>query len=459
MTNVASLFADLPARLPAQLRRRRPRASQNPHQPGERPQRPDAIGAHADRTAPRIAGAAGPAAHRRRLACRAEEIERLGLTFLRLSEEMDRLKQQFGLTDEDLNFEPGTVGQVAVKAQQPRQGILRQCNDQYTSHGTACSHTQGLAEILERVLDKGVVIAGDIKIKLCDIELLTIQIRLLIASVDKAREMGLTWWWQQPHRPAASPPRRSRRRRRRQCPRQCPWAVPRAVPRAVPGESCRTRLPASRHLLLRILKPIKPSSERALPCPKHAKNARQPGRPRRAGAGGADVGFNLGGFLENSAAMMEKLVDAGRGRRKPLATAANSRTSIRRESSAASTGSREDGAGHQGEHEIKVEPFGNIRQQASGEPWSRTSASRWSTCTRRKTTCWCWPKSPASARRTSNWTCRRSADHPAPGAARSAIARKSRCPSSFSPGTTCTGSAQRHFEDPSRPPGDGWLTA
>lgn len=62
---------------------------------------------------------------------------------------------------------------------------------------TAC-HSEGLADILERVLDKGVVIAGDIKIKLCDIELLSIQIRLLIASVDKAREMGLTWWWQSP---------------------------------------------------------------------------------------------------------------------------------------------------------------------------------------------------------------------------------------------------------------------
>jgi hypothetical protein len=60
---------------------------------------------------------------------------------------------------------------------------------------TAC-HSEGLADILERVLDKGLVIAGDIKIKLCDIELLTIQIRLLVASVDKAREMGLTWWWQ-----------------------------------------------------------------------------------------------------------------------------------------------------------------------------------------------------------------------------------------------------------------------
>ena len=55
-----------------------------------------------------------------------------------------------------------------------------------------------LADVLERVLDKGLVIAGDIKIKLVDIELLTIQIRLLIASVDKAREMGLDWWARNP---------------------------------------------------------------------------------------------------------------------------------------------------------------------------------------------------------------------------------------------------------------------
>ncbi len=48
--------------------------------------------------------------------------------------------------------------------------------------------------MLERVLDKGIVIAGDIKIKLVDIELLTIQIRLMIASVDKAKEMGMDWW-------------------------------------------------------------------------------------------------------------------------------------------------------------------------------------------------------------------------------------------------------------------------
>lgn len=55
-------------------------------------------------------------------------------------------------------------------------------------------HSATLADVLERILDKGVVIAGDIKIKLVDIELLTIQIRLLICSVDKAREMGIDWW-------------------------------------------------------------------------------------------------------------------------------------------------------------------------------------------------------------------------------------------------------------------------
>ena len=51
-----------------------------------------------------------------------------------------------------------------------------------------------LADVLERILDKGIVIAGDIKIKLVDIELLTIQIRLMIASVDKAKAMGMDWW-------------------------------------------------------------------------------------------------------------------------------------------------------------------------------------------------------------------------------------------------------------------------
>jgi hypothetical protein len=51
-----------------------------------------------------------------------------------------------------------------------------------------------LADVLERVLDKGIVIAGDIQINLLDIELLTVKIRLLIASADKAKEMGIDWW-------------------------------------------------------------------------------------------------------------------------------------------------------------------------------------------------------------------------------------------------------------------------
>ena len=55
-----------------------------------------------------------------------------------------------------------------------------------------------VADLLERVLDKGIVIAGDIKVKLVDIELLSIQIRLVICSVDKAREMGMDWWVNNP---------------------------------------------------------------------------------------------------------------------------------------------------------------------------------------------------------------------------------------------------------------------
>lgn len=55
-----------------------------------------------------------------------------------------------------------------------------------------------LADILERVLDKGIVIAGDIQINLLDIELLTIKVRLLIASVERAQEMGINWWENDP---------------------------------------------------------------------------------------------------------------------------------------------------------------------------------------------------------------------------------------------------------------------
>lgn len=60
------------------------------------------------------------------------------------------------------------------------------------------NESSSLADLLERILDKGIVIAGDIKIKLVEVELLTIQVRLMIASVDKAREMGMDWWMRNP---------------------------------------------------------------------------------------------------------------------------------------------------------------------------------------------------------------------------------------------------------------------
>lgn len=59
---------------------------------------------------------------------------------------------------------------------------------------THATNGTNLAEIIELILDKGVVIAGDIRIQIVEVELLTISIRLLISSVDRAREMGIDWW-------------------------------------------------------------------------------------------------------------------------------------------------------------------------------------------------------------------------------------------------------------------------
>ncbi len=67
--------------------------------------------------------------------------------------------------------------------------------DQRMQHSTQSST---LADILERILDKGIVIAGDISISLVDVELLTIKVRLIVASVDKAMEMGINWWESDP---------------------------------------------------------------------------------------------------------------------------------------------------------------------------------------------------------------------------------------------------------------------
>jgi hypothetical protein len=59
---------------------------------------------------------------------------------------------------------------------------------------THATDSTTVADLLERLLDKGVVIAGDIRVKLVEVELLTIEVRLLICSVDRAVEMGVDWW-------------------------------------------------------------------------------------------------------------------------------------------------------------------------------------------------------------------------------------------------------------------------
>ncbi len=94
----------------------------------------------------------------------------------------------------------------------------------------AVSGTTNLIDILDRVLDKGLVIAGDVRVSLANVELLTIRIRLLVCSVDKAEQIGLNWWKYDPHltapaeapalprvprvATASSPPRRTAKRAR-----------------------------------------------------------------------------------------------------------------------------------------------------------------------------------------------------------------------------------------------------
>ncbi len=73
------------------------------------------------------------------------------------------------------------------------------------------SGTTNLIDILDRVLDKGLVIAGDIRVSLANVELLTIRIRLLVCSVDKAEQIGLNWWKFDPNLTQAVPPATRRR--------------------------------------------------------------------------------------------------------------------------------------------------------------------------------------------------------------------------------------------------------
>jgi len=88
------------------------------------------------------------------------------------------------------------------------------------------SGTTNLVDILDRVLDKGLVIAGDVRVSLANVELLTIRIRLLICSVDKAEQIGLNWWKYDPHLTMQAP------------------VIPAAgVPRPVPGARTLARKP------------------------------------------------------------------------------------------------------------------------------------------------------------------------------------------------------------------------
>jgi hypothetical protein len=87
---------------------------------------------------------------------------------------------------------------VVAVSESPANRLSTYPSRQTAPYGYDHGSSANLADILERVLDKGIVIAGDIRINLLDIELLTVKLRLIVASVDKAREMGIDWWEHDP---------------------------------------------------------------------------------------------------------------------------------------------------------------------------------------------------------------------------------------------------------------------
>ncbi len=94
------------------------------------------------------------------------------------------------------------------------------------------SGNTNLVDILDRILDKGLVVAGDIRVSLANVELLTVRIRLLVCSVDKAEQIGLNWWKHDPNLTVTAP-------------RRTVLPAPRAVS-AVPGSNAARRKPAAR---------------------------------------------------------------------------------------------------------------------------------------------------------------------------------------------------------------------
>src|SRR3954463_10958832 len=100
----------------------------------------------------------------------------------------------------------------------------------------------GLVDVLDRVLDKGLVVAGDIKVSLAEVELLTIRIRLMICSIDKAEEIGLDWWKYDRHlSPGPEQVMRANRELRERL-----RALERRLASVTRASTRRRRLPASR---------------------------------------------------------------------------------------------------------------------------------------------------------------------------------------------------------------------
>jgi hypothetical protein len=113
-----------------------------------------------------------------------EQVDRMGVALMELEEKMAELRTAFGLSEEDLFLDLGPLGRLSWSAMMP----------DFQRRASALPSSTSLVDILDRVLDKGLVVAGDIRISLANIELLTVRIRLLVCSIDKAAEIGLDWW-------------------------------------------------------------------------------------------------------------------------------------------------------------------------------------------------------------------------------------------------------------------------
>lgn len=161
---------------------------------------------------------------------------------------------------------------------------------------TNATRSSTVADILERVLDKGVVIAGDIKIKLVEIELLTIQIRLVVCSVERAMAMGMDWWRTDPHWSTMA--RLARVEEQLEAgvapraldeaapPSVLPQAVPQVARRSIPPDPVERRLQAMEATLRRLEERL--SASPAAAPPDRADRADRSDRSDRADQASAE---------------------------------------------------------------------------------------------------------------------------------------------------------------------------